>query len=86
MYRFETKCEGVKILKKPFAAIEKTYPNDDGKTTLIVFHPAIIFKGDEEYCFFPDEDTKTGLLEYLNEDDALFNAEQLYKHYVLSKQ
>lgn len=73
-------------MKKPFAALKRTYLNDDDKTTFTVFHPAIIFKGDKEYCFFPDEDTKTGLLEYHNEDDALFNAEQLYKHYVSSKE
>lgn len=71
-------------MSKGFTAIKQTYV-DNGKT-FTVFHPAIKFKENEEYCYFPDEDTRTGLVEHHNEDDALFNAEQLYKYYVTSRQ
>lgn len=71
---------------EPFIAKKQTYLNDDNKTTFTVFHPAIKFKENEEYCYFPDEGTKTGLVEHDNEKDCLDNAETLYKHYVLDKQ
>lgn len=71
-------------MNSPFIAKKETYL--DGDKTFTVFHPAIRFKEDEEYCYFPDEDTRTGLIERHHEEDALFIAEQLYKHYVLSKQ
>ena len=71
-------------MEQPFIAKKETYL--DGHKAFTVYHPAIKFKENEEYCFFPDEGTKTGLVEHHTEDDALFNAEQLYKHYVLDKQ
>lgn len=73
-------------MTKPYIAKEQTYLSEDKKTTFTVFHPAIKFSGDKEYCYFPDEGTKTGLVEHDNETDALENAIQLYKHYVLDKQ
>ena len=72
-------------MKKPFIADKKTYLTDDKKQTRTVFHPAVYFKSDKAYCYFPDEDTPTGLIEYDNEKDALANAETLYKHYLTDK-
>ena len=74
------------MMEKQYIAQEQTYVNHDGETTFTVFHPAIKFNDDEEYCYFPDEETKTGLVEHNNKKDALENAEQLYKHYVLGEQ
>ena len=71
-------------MENKYAAIEHTYLLDNN-TTYTVFHPAIKFNENKGFCFFPDEGTESGLLEYTNEDDALSNAEQLYKHYVLDK-
>lgn len=74
-----------KITMQPFVAKKKTYLNEGEMATFTVFHPAIKFNDDEGYCYFPDEGTKTGLVEHTNEKDALSNAEQLYKHFVLDK-
>lgn len=71
-------------MDKPFIAKKETYL--DGNKTFTVYHPAIKFKDSEGYCFFPDECTKTGLVEHSNEKDALSNAKELYKHFVLDKQ
>jgi len=68
-----------------FEGVERTYLNQEERTTYTTYHPAIRFKADEEFCFFPDEGTSSGLVEHANHEDALVNAEQLYKHYVLDK-
>ncbi|WP_026801508.1 hypothetical protein [Pontibacillus halophilus] len=73
------------MLKKPFIADEKTYLSKDGKQTLTVFHPAIYYSSEKAYCYFPDENTSSGLVEHNNEKDALRNAEILYKHYITEK-
>ncbi|PGT80584.1 hypothetical protein [Bacillus sp. AFS040349] len=70
-------------MEKPFIAKKQTYVN--GGTTFSVYHPAIKFDGDKEYCYFPDEGTRTGLVEHLDENECLKNAETLYKHYILDK-
>jgi len=72
-------------LDKPYIAKRQTYLNDDKKTTFTVFHPAIKFNNNEEYCYFPDEGTKTGLVEHSNEKDCIDNAKTLYRHYVLNE-
>mgnify|MGYP005753087085 FL=1 len=72
-------------MKTPFIADKKTYLSEDRKHTRTVFHPAVYFKEDKAYCYFPDEGTRSGLIEYDNEEDALTNAENLYNHYVLKK-
>lgn len=72
-------------MKAPFIAQKQTYLSEDKETTWTVFHPAILFERENDYCFFPDESTKTGLVEHENEKDALKNAEELYNHFVLKE-
>ncbi|MEC1158726.1 hypothetical protein [Cytobacillus horneckiae] len=73
------------MIRAPFIADKITYLNDDKKHTRTVFHPAVYFDEDEAYCYFPDEETQSGLIEYDNKEHALTNAETLYKYYVLNK-
>ena len=63
----------------PYRAKKQTYLNKDRKTTRTVWHPQVMFRGG--MCYFPDEGTESGLIEYDNKEDALINAIQLYKHY-----
>jgi hypothetical protein len=73
-------------VKAPFIADKRTYLTEDKRHTRTVFHPAVYFKEDKAYCYFPDEGTSSGLVEHDNKKDALANAEMLYKHYVVEKQ
>ncbi len=58
---------------------KQTYLNNDRKSTRTVYHPQAMFRG--ELCYFPDESTESGLIEYDNKEDALKNAIELYQHY-----
>lgn len=65
----------------PYIAKQQTYLTDGGKRTRTCYHPAIKLAGETSYCYFPDESTESGLIEYDNQEDALINAINLYKHY-----
>lgn len=65
--------------KQLYKANKQTYLSQDRKSTRTVYHPQALFRG--ELCYFPDESTESGLIEYDNKEDALMNAIQLYKHY-----
>ncbi|MFB5192679.1 hypothetical protein [Alicyclobacillus fastidiosus] len=66
----------------PYKAVERTYLTADKQHTRgPVYHPAIKLEGERTFCFFPDETTESGLIEYDNPHDALANAIELYQHY-----
>lgn len=62
-----------------YRAKKQTYLNMDLKSTRTVYHPQAMVRG--ELCYFPDESTESGLIEYDNKEDALKNAIELYQHY-----
>ncbi len=64
---------------QPYRAKRQTYLNKDRKSTRTVYHPQASIKG--ELCYFPDESTESGLIEYDNKEDALKNAIELYQRY-----
>lgn len=67
----------------PYKAVERCYLTADKQHTRgPVYHPAIKFPEDKAFCFFPDEATESGLIEYDNPEDALKNAIELYQHYI----
>ncbi|MGD6876833.1 hypothetical protein [Bacillus infantis] len=68
-----------------FAAIERTYLNRDGLSTFTVFHPVIKKHMDGEFLYFPDKQSRTGLLEFKKENEALREAKLLFEKYLKEK-
>lgn len=70
-------------MAQPYKAVERTYLTADKKHTRgPVYHPTIKLPEDKTFCFFLDETTESGIIEYDNPHDALANAIKLYQHYM----